>query len=48
MIKLGHDVTQFLVEYVEEIIFKLKDRKEKFESKEDIIKIRKQKKEYIC
>lgn len=34
MIKLGHDVTQFLVEYAEEIIFKLKDRKEKFESLE--------------
>ena len=34
MIKLGHDVTQFLVEYAEEKIFKLKDRKEQFESLE--------------
>ena len=34
MIKLGSKVTQFLVEYAEEIIFKLKDRKEQFESLE--------------
>ena len=31
MIKFGSEVTQFLVEYAEDIIFKLKDRKEKFE-----------------
>lgn len=31
MIKFGSEVTQFLVEYAENIIFKLKDRKEKFE-----------------
>lgn len=31
MIKLGSQVTRFLVEYAENIIFKLKDRKEKFE-----------------
>ena len=31
MIKLGSQVTQFLVEYAENIIFKLKERKEKFE-----------------
>ena len=34
MIKFGSKVTQFLVEYAENIIFKLKDRKEKFESLE--------------
>ncbi len=34
MIKFGSQVTQFLVEYSENIIFKLKDRKEKFESLE--------------
>ena len=31
MIELGGKITQFLVEYAENIIFKLKDRKEKFE-----------------
>ena len=31
MIEFGSQVTQFLVEYAENIIFKLKDRKEKFE-----------------
>lgn len=31
MIEFGSQVTQFLVEYSENIIFKLKDRKEKFE-----------------
>jgi len=31
MIEFGNQVTQFLVEYAENIIFKLKDRKEKFE-----------------
>lgn len=31
MIKFGSEITQFLVEYAENIIFKLKDRKEKFE-----------------
>lgn len=31
MIEFGSEVTQFLVEYAENIIFKLKDRKEKFE-----------------
>ena len=31
MIKFGSQATQFLVEYAENIIFKLKDRKEKFE-----------------
>lgn len=31
MIGIGSQVTQFLVEYAENIIFKLKDRKEKFE-----------------
>lgn len=31
MIKFGSQITQFLVEYAENIIFKLKDRKEKFE-----------------
>ncbi len=34
MIEFGSQVTQFLVEYAENIIFKLKDRKEKFESLE--------------
>lgn len=34
MIELGSQITQFLVEYAENIIFKLKDRKEKFESLE--------------
>lgn len=34
MIAFGRDVVQFLVEYAENIIFKLKDRKEKFESLE--------------
>lgn len=34
MIEFGIQVTQFLVEYAENIIFKLKDRKEKFESLE--------------
>lgn len=34
MIEFGNQVTQFLVEYAENIIFKLKDRKEKFESLE--------------
>lgn len=34
MIELGGQVTQFLIEYAENIIFKLKDRKEKFESLE--------------
>ena len=34
MIKFGSDVTQFLVEYAENIIFKLQDRQEKFESLE--------------
>ena len=32
MIAFGRDVVQFLVEYAENIIFKLKDRKEQFES----------------
>lgn len=27
MIKFGNEITQFLVEYAEDIIFKLKDRK---------------------
>ena len=31
MIKFGSQVTQFLVEYAENIIFKIKDRREKFE-----------------
>ena len=31
MIKFGSQITQFLVEYAENIIFKLKERKEKFE-----------------
>lgn len=31
MIAFGRDVVQFLVEYAENIIFKLKERKEKFE-----------------
>lgn len=34
MIEFGNQVTQFLVEYAENIIFKLKERKEKFESLE--------------
>ena len=34
MITFGRDVVQFLVEYAENIIFKLKERKEKFESLE--------------
>ena len=34
MIEFGSQVTQFLVEYAEDIIFRLKDRKEKFESLE--------------
>ena len=34
MIRCGNEVTQFLVEYAENIIFKLKERKEKFESLE--------------
>ena len=34
MIKFGSEVTQFLIEYAENIIFKLKERKEKFESLE--------------
>lgn len=34
MIKLGKDITQFIVEFAENIIFNLKDRKEKFESLE--------------
>lgn len=34
MIEFGKEITQFLVEYAENIIFKLKDRKEKFESLE--------------
>ena len=34
MIKFGSEVTQFLVEYAENIIFKLKDRKESFSSLE--------------
>ena len=34
MIVFGRDVVQFLVEYAENIIFKLKERKEKFESLE--------------
>ena len=34
MIRFGNEVTQFLVEYAENIIFKLKERKEKFESLE--------------
>ena len=34
MIKFGNEVTQFLVEYAENIIFKLKERKERFESLE--------------
>ena len=34
MIRFGSEVTQFLVEYAENIIFKLKERKEKFESLE--------------
>ncbi len=34
MIKFGIEVTQFVVEYSEDIIFKLKERKEKFESLE--------------
>ena len=32
MIAFGRDVVQFLVAYAENIIFKLKDRKEQFES----------------
>lgn len=34
MIEFGSQITQFLVEYAENIIFKLNDRKEKFESLE--------------
>lgn len=34
MIKFGKEITQFLVEYAENIIFKLKDRKESFSSLE--------------
>lgn len=34
MIKFGNEITQFLVEYAENIIFKLKDRKESFSSLE--------------
>lgn len=34
MIKFGNEITQFLVEYAEDIIFKLKDRKERFSSLE--------------
>lgn len=34
MIVFGRDVVQFLVEYAENIIFRLKERKEKFESLE--------------
>ena len=34
MIKFGSKVTQFIVEYAENIIFKLKERKERFESLE--------------
>lgn len=34
MIKFGNEITQFLVEYAENIIFKLKDRKECFSSLE--------------
>ena len=34
MIKLGKDITQFIVEFAENIIFNLKERKEKFESLE--------------
>ena len=34
MIRFGSEVTQFIVEYAENIIFKLKERKEKFESLE--------------
>ena len=34
MVKFGSKVTQFVVEYAENIIFKLKERKEKFESLE--------------
>ena len=34
MIKFGSEITQFLVEYAEEIIFRLKDRKENFTSLE--------------
>ena len=34
MIEFGNQVTKFLVEYAENIIFKLKERKEKFESLE--------------
>ena len=34
MICLGKDITQFIVEYAENIIFNLKERKEKFESLE--------------
>lgn len=34
MIAFGRDVVQFLVEYAEDVIFKLKERKEKFESLE--------------
>ena len=32
MIVFGRDVVEFIVEYAENIIFKLKERKEKFES----------------
>ena len=34
MIVFGRNIVQFLVEYAENIIFKLKERKEKFESLE--------------
>ena len=34
MINLGNEITQFLIEYAENIIFKLDDRKDKFESLE--------------
>lgn len=34
MIRFGIEITQFIIEYAENIIFKLKERKEKFESLE--------------
>ena len=34
LMKLGYDLTKFLLEYAEDIIFKIKERKEQFESLE--------------